>query len=123
MVSERLSGGPNTAASEIAHWRADLAIDRAVKRGRSSEAAALAARRARQAVGTAAEWSALVLPDPHVTLVARAAGELARGILVCSQVPEAVALFLDPWDGVLPQPATDFVAAEEVPTAHARRAG
>ncbi len=80
----------DSPGDEIDAWQATLAIDRALRHTHRAREAAKAAWDAAQAVQRVAEKHGIVLPDPEVTHVARAAAEIARGIVAGSAVDPQV---------------------------------
>jgi hypothetical protein len=106
-VLERLTGDDvravarsletDTAGDEIDAWHATIAIDRALRHSHRSRHAARAAWDAAQTVQRAAEVSGVTLPDGDVTVVARAAAEVARGITAGDACAPEVDQLLDHW--------------------------
>ncbi len=80
---------------EIDAWHATMAIDRALRHAHRGREAARAAWEAAQAVQHAATRQGLRLPDPRVTHVARAAAEIARGIVAGDVVEGQVRYLLN----------------------------
>jgi len=70
-----------TAAGEVAWWRATLAVEREIRRVHALPVAAMVAHRAAAAVTDRADRAGIALPDPDVTTVARTAGEAARALV------------------------------------------
>jgi hypothetical protein len=99
-VAARLRHEFETADGELSWWRATIAVGANLKRHHCSREAGLAAHRASGAVLAAAEKADTDVSKDDVTLVARAASELAR-VLVAEQhhdVPEVmIAVLLAPW--------------------------
>ena len=91
----------DSAGDEVDMWRATMAIDRALRHAHRSRQAAHAAWDAAQAVQYAGERAGIELPDPDVTRVARAAAELARGLVVGDQVVPQLSRLLVHWFPVL----------------------
>jgi hypothetical protein len=77
----RIEDHAASAAGELAWWRATVEIERTLRLTRQARSATLAARRAAQAVLGAAAAAGIDLPDSRVTAVARAAAEVARGLV------------------------------------------
>ncbi|GAC1586532.1 MAG: hypothetical protein NVS3B21_00690 [Acidimicrobiales bacterium] len=71
-----------SAAGEVSWWRATVEIDRMLRERRASRAGACAATAAAAAVMEAASLAGILLPDVRVTVVARAAADVARGLVV-----------------------------------------
>ena len=77
-----LEAAHSSAADDVAFMRALLVIDRLLRNPQRSNEAALAAFAVVTAVQGAAERDHVALPNADVTRVARAAGILARGLVV-----------------------------------------
>lgn len=88
---------------EVDAWRATMAIDRALRRTERTRRAAQAARRAAEAVLAAAARAGVSLPDAQTACVARAAAELARGLVVADLVERELSFLLMAWEPVLSQ--------------------
>jgi len=71
----------SSVAGELAWWRATVCIERRLRRQRAGRRAAMAASQAASAVVQAAHLAGLELPDSRVTAVARAAADVARGLV------------------------------------------
>jgi hypothetical protein len=91
----------DTAGDEVDMWRATIAIDRALRHSHRTRLAAHAAWDAAQAVQRAAEAEGVELPDHDVTHVARAAAEVARGIVAGDEVAAELSRLLQHWFPVL----------------------
>ena len=93
-----------TADGELCWWRATLAVGANLKRQHRSREAGLAAHRSSLAVLRAADKADMCVSKDDVTLVARAASEVAR-VLVADQehdVPRLViGVLLAPWHSVV----------------------
>jgi hypothetical protein len=87
----------DTAGDEVDAWHATIAIDRALRHSHRTRHAAHAARDAAQTVQRVAEANAVVLPDVDVTQVARAAAEIARGMVAGDDVVVEVHRLLQHW--------------------------
>ena len=87
----------DTAGDEVDAWRATIAIDRALRHTHQSRHAAKAAWDAAQTVQRAAIAQGVDLPDPDVTHVARAAAEVARGLVAGDEVAPEVSRLLLHW--------------------------
>jgi Tfp pilus assembly pilus retraction ATPase PilT len=87
----------DTAGDEVDAWHATIAIDRALRHSQRARLAAHAARDAAQAVQRVAEENAVDLPDVDVTHVARAAAEIARGMVAGDDVAVEVNQLLQHW--------------------------
>jgi hypothetical protein len=90
-----------SAADDVAWWQATLQIDRALKAAGCTREAAMAALAAAKAVQSAALSAGLTLPDDRVTVVARAAAEVARGLVAGEAARDATATLLVCWRPVL----------------------
>jgi hypothetical protein len=86
-----------SAGDEVDAWRATMAIDRALRHAHRRRQAAYAAWDAAQAVQQAAVTGGIRLPDPEVTSVARAAAEIARGLVAGDEVTDEVVRLLQHW--------------------------
>lgn len=90
-----------SAADEVDAWHATLTIDRALRRAHRARVAAHAATNASHAVLTVAAHHQIALPDDEVTHVARAAAEIARGLVAGPDAADEVESLLKPWVSVL----------------------
>jgi hypothetical protein len=107
----------SSAAGEVAWWHAAVELDRQLRQSRRRRQANLAGCRASRAVQKAAGDGGLDLPDARVTVVARAAYDVARAAvagrddvvadLVSSWPVPAIAPLLEPTPpgSVLARPA------------------
>lgn len=105
-VAAELRGMFGSAAGEVAWWRATVAVERTLRRERRSRVGGRAAHEATLAVMTAARRSGVT--DAHrdeVTLVARAAGDVARALAAGPAGEIHVAELLRPWRPVILAPA------------------
>ena len=91
----------DTVGDEVDAWQATIAIDRALRHSHRTRLAARAAWDAAQAVQRAAESEGMALPDVDVTHVARAAAEIARGMVAGDDVAAEVHQLLQHWFPVL----------------------
>ncbi|HEX4820295.1 MAG TPA: hypothetical protein VFV00_08820 [Acidimicrobiales bacterium] len=93
-----------TADGELCWWRATIAVGANLKRHHRSREAGLAAHRASVAVVRAADKADMRVSKDDVTLVARAASEVAR-VLVADQerdVPQLlIGVLVAPWRTVV----------------------
>jgi hypothetical protein len=87
----------DTVGDEVDAWRATIAIDRALRHAHRSRQGAQAAWDAAQAVQQAAAGNGVALPNHDVTLVARAAAEVARGIVAGDEAACEVSRLLVHW--------------------------
>jgi len=96
-VAAELHARSLAPADEVAWWRAHITLDNAIRAGRSGRAASLAAVAASQAVVAVADDADVVLPDPDVTWVARAAADVARAIVAGDPVRHVLDQLLECW--------------------------
>ncbi|HXY93668.1 MAG TPA: hypothetical protein VEP49_14395 [Acidimicrobiia bacterium] len=87
----------DTAGDEVDAWRATIAIDRALRHTHRTREAARAAWTAAQTVQRTAADQGIQLPDEDVTHVARAAAEVARGLVAADGVESEVSRLLLHW--------------------------
>jgi hypothetical protein len=87
----------DTAGDEVDAWHATIAIDRALRHSHRTRHAARAAWDAAQIVQRAADEHGVDLPDIDVTHVARAAAEVARGMVAGDECVFEVAQLLQHW--------------------------
>ena len=103
-LAENLRHELDTADGEVSWWRATITIGANLKRHHRSREAGLAAHRASSAVLNTAAKAAFAISKDDVTVVARAASEVAR-VLVAAydhDVPEStIAILLAPWRPVV----------------------
>ena len=81
IIGAALEDEGSSAADEVEAWRLTITIDRTLRRLRRSRNAAHAASAASHTVVAAAQADHIDLPDATVTLVARAAAEIARALV------------------------------------------
>ena len=81
-AAAELDEAASSAAGEVDWWRATVEIDRLLRARHAGRRAGVAANQAAAAVTAAARAAGIVMPDPRVTAVARAAADVARGLLV-----------------------------------------
>jgi hypothetical protein len=91
----------DTVGDEVDAWHATIAIDRALRHSHRTRHAARAAWDAAQIVQRVAEVDGVELPHVDVTRVARAAAEVARGIVAGDDVESEVHQLLQHWFPVL----------------------
>jgi len=91
----------DTAGDEVDAWHATIAIDRTLRHSHRTRQAARAAWDVAQTVQRAAEDHGMELPDVDVTHVARAAAEIARGMVAGDDVDTEVHQLLQHWFPVL----------------------
>ena len=94
----------DSADGEVAWWRATVDIRCALRRQRRSRLASLAAHEATGAVRLSAERAGLEDRDA-ITLLARAASDVVRGMVAGESVAHQVRTLETPWDVVLALPA------------------
>lgn len=80
-VAKRLADDRSTAAGDVAWWEDTLCVQSALRAQRASRRAARTAHAACGAVQRAAQADGIELPDEVVTLVARAAADVARALV------------------------------------------
>jgi len=97
-VAAGLVAFTQSAADEVAAWTAILTVDRELRRCRRTREAASASCRASRAVQLAAEHAHMALPDDDVTRVARAAADIARGLIVVDEITPSVTRLLESWE-------------------------
>jgi hypothetical protein len=99
------SNHSDSAADEVEAWRVTLTIDRVLRRTHRTRLAARAASSITHTVLQIAAAQGIRLPDEEVTHVARAAAEVARGLIAGDDVrPEVGALLVD-WSPLVGAPA------------------
>lgn len=84
-------------SDEIDAFRAVVHIDEVLRKTARTRDAALAAYAATRAVTAAAEAGDILLPDPEVTQVARAAALISRGIVAGPEAEPDVEWLLLEW--------------------------
>lgn len=84
-----------TTAGEVAWWEDTLAVQGILRTHRASRSAARAAHEACAAVQHAARRNGMALPHEGVTMVARAAGEVARALVAEAVSGEAAVAVTD----------------------------
>ena len=91
-----------TAEGEVSWWKATIAIDASLKRQRHSRVAGRAAWIAAHSIQDAAEREGLLPAEKDlVTLVARAASDVARGIVAGGPAAVQLASLLHVWRPVI----------------------
>jgi hypothetical protein len=86
---------------EVDWWRATIAIDKVLRHSRCTRRAARVAADAAHAVQMSASRGGLDLPDAEVTRVARAAADVARGLVAGQPARPIVRLLLEHWTPVV----------------------
>jgi hypothetical protein len=87
----------DTLTDEVDWWRATIAIDKLLRHVRHTRQAARAATDAVHAVQDAATRAGIPLPDDDMTRVARAAADVARGLVAGLPARPVVRLLLEHW--------------------------
>jgi hypothetical protein len=85
---------------EVDWWRATIAIDKVLRHVRQTRQAARAATEAVHAVQAAAVRAGIPLPDDDITRVARAAADVARGLVAGLPARPVVRLLIEHWTPV-----------------------
>ncbi len=88
----------DTPEGEVAWWRASMSVGAALKAHHCTRHAAMAAHRAAEAVVSAAQRAGM--DETHrdeVTLVARAAADAARALVLERDIPQECDAVLAPW--------------------------
>jgi hypothetical protein len=101
-VAAGLEAWQQTVRDEVAAWRVTMAVDVELRRLRRAREGSAAALRAQRAVLCAASHAAVALPDDEVVRVARAAGDVARGMVVGHALPADVTELLAAWAALFP---------------------
>jgi hypothetical protein len=100
-IAATLGTHTDSAAEEVEAWRVTLTIDRVLRRTHQTRIAARAASTVTHTVLEAAARQGIALPDAEVTHVARAAAEIARGIVAGDEVTNEVCALLVDWSPVV----------------------
>jgi hypothetical protein len=87
----------DTLTDEVDWWRATIAIDKLLRHVRHTRQAARAATDAVHAVRESATRAGIPLPDDDMTRVARAAADVARGLVAGLPARPVVRLLLEHW--------------------------
>jgi len=99
------SNHSDSAADEVEAWRVTLTIDRVLRRTHRTRLAARAASSITHTVLQIAAAQGIRLPDEEVTHVARAAAEVARGLIAGDDVRAEVGALLVDWSPLVGTPA------------------
>jgi hypothetical protein len=91
------SNHTDSAADEVEAWRVTLTIDRVLRRTHRTRVAAQAASTVTHTVLQIAAAQGIRLPDEEVTHVARAAAEVARGLVAGDDARAEVRSLLVDW--------------------------
>ena len=101
-VAENLRADWSSADGEVGWWRATVAIGCTLRRLHKTREAGLAAHQVSAAIVQRAEaLSLLEREHDQVTLVARAAADVVRGLVAGVDVADHVERLLGPWQRVL----------------------
>jgi hypothetical protein len=95
----------DSAADEVEAWRVTLTIDRVLRRTHRTRIAARAASAVTHTVLHIAAARGIRLPDEEVTHVARAAAEVARGLIAGDDARAEVRTLLVDWSPLVGAPA------------------
>ena len=98
-IAAAIGDRASSAAGEVAWWHATLEIERRLRAGRLCREANMAGYRAARAVQEAAVLAGMSMSDSRVVVVARAAADVARGVVAGSDV--AVSELLLDWRGLV----------------------
>ena len=101
IIGAALEGDTSSAADEVEAWRLTITVDRTLRRLRRSRNAAQAASIATHTVLAAARSSVADLPEHTVTLVARAAAEIARALTAGEEAHYEAEALLVPFSTLL----------------------
>jgi len=106
LSADELRGVSNSLQSdlltdEVDWWRATIAVDKVLRHVRLTRQAAGAASEAVHAVQSAAVRAGIALPDDDVTRVARAAADVARGLVAGLPARPVVRLLMEHWTPAL----------------------
>jgi hypothetical protein len=96
-IAATLDAHSDSAAEEVEAWRVTLTIDRVLRRTHQTRIAARAASTVTHTVLKVAAVEGIHLPDAEVTHVARAAAEIARGLVAGDDVAGEVRALLVDW--------------------------
>ena len=96
-IAADLVAHTSSPAADVAVTKATLAIEHSIRRHHRQSEAGLAAYAVAHTVIEVAEREGLDLPDADVTRVARAAAQVARGLVVGEGVADAVGVLIAPW--------------------------
>jgi hypothetical protein len=100
-IAMTLGSHAESAADEVEAWRVTLSIDRVLRRTHQTRIAARAASTVTHTVLKVAAGQGIHLPDAEVTHVARAAAEIARGLVAGDEVSNEVRALLVDWSPVV----------------------
>jgi hypothetical protein len=97
IASTLTSNHADSAADEVEAWRVTLTIDRVLRRTHRTRVAARVASTVTHTVLQIAAAQGIRLPDEEVTHVARAAAEVARGLVAGDEARAEVRMLLVDW--------------------------
>jgi hypothetical protein len=100
-IAASLNAHAESAADEVEAWRVTLTIDRVLRRTHQTRVAARAASTVTHTVLKVAAGQGIHLPDAEVTHIARAAAEIARGLVAGSELRNEVEALLVGWSPVV----------------------
>jgi hypothetical protein len=96
-IAVMLGAHSDSAADEVEAWRVTMTIDRVLRRTHQTRVAAHAASTVTHTVLKVAAVRGIPLPDGDVTHVARAAAEIARGLVAGEELDAEVRTLLVGW--------------------------
>jgi len=96
-IAVMLDAHSDSAADEVEAWRVTMTIDRVLRRTHQTRVAAHAASTVTHTVLKVAAVHGIALPDGDVTHVARAAAEIARGLVAGEELDAEVRILLAGW--------------------------
>jgi hypothetical protein len=96
-IAVMLGAHSESAADEVEAWRVTMTIDRVLRRTHQARVAAHAASTVTHVVLKVAAVHGIQLPDGEVTHVARAAAEIARGLVAGEEASSEVRTLLIGW--------------------------
>ena len=100
-IAAMLDAHADSSADEVEAWRVTLTIDRVLRRTHQTRIAARAASTVTHTVLKVAAGQGIHLPDAEVTHIARAAAEIARGLVAGDEVTNEVRALLVDWSPVV----------------------
>lgn len=100
-IAVTLESHGESAADEVEAWRVTMTIDRVLRRTHQTRVAARAASTVTHTVLKVAAQQGIALPDADVTHVARAAAQIARGLVAGEEVTNEVRTLLVDWSPIV----------------------
>jgi hypothetical protein len=100
-IAVTLDAHADSAADEVEAWRVTMTIDRVLRRTHQTRLAARAASTVTHTVLRVAARQGIALPDADVTHVARAAAQIARGLVAGDEVSNEVRALLVDWSPIV----------------------